>query len=188
MANSTSSTTQIDENVETGVAISYVATMFDSVDEAKAAYKVLREVAREGLVDIIDAAYVEKTDRSKIKIHDHNDWIVGEGILAGGVAGAIIGIVAGAILLPAAIGALIGGVVTGVYEHDVSFTNKELKKLADSLPVGTSALIAIVEDEYVEQVEIEMGKQSGKKVHSGTVPKSTTDSLMQSKKAAKSSS
>lgn len=181
MADTNSNTTEVTENVDVGVAISYVATIFDSVDEAKQAYKSLRETQREGLVDIIDAAYVEKTDRSKIKVHDHDDWVVGSGVVAGGVAGAVIGIVAGAILLPAAIGALIGAIVTGVYEHDVKLSSKEIKKFADTLPVGTSALIAIVEDAYVEDVEVEMSEKGGKKVHSGTIPKSTADSLVQSK-------
>jgi hypothetical protein len=40
------------------------------------------------------------------------------------------------------------------------------------LPPGTSALVAIVEEEYAEPVEEEMKKSGGKKVHSGPVPKS----------------
>jgi uncharacterized membrane protein len=188
MADTNSSTTaQVDENVDVGVAISYVAAIFDNVDDAKAAYKQLKEAQREGLITVLDAAYVEKTDRSKIRVHDHDDWAIGKGIIGGGVAGAVIGIVGGAILLPAAIGVLIGGVVAEVYEHDVKFSSKEIKKFADSLPVGTSALVTIVEDIYVEDVRDEMSKQGGKKVHSGTVPKSTTDSLTPTKIEDKSS-
>ena len=172
--------TEATENVEVGISISYVATTFDSLDEAKKAYNELKEAKREGLIEIIDAAYVEKTSRSRIKVHDHDDWVVGGGVVVGGVAGAIIGLVAGAILLPAAIGVLIGGIVTEVYEHDVKLSNKEIKKFADAMPVGTSALVAIVEDAYVEDVQTELAKLGGKKVHSGTVPKSTAESLMQS--------
>jgi uncharacterized membrane protein len=185
MADVKDTTTNVTENVDVGVAVSYVATLFDTVDDAKKAYQNLKEAQREGLIRILDAAYVEKTDRSKIKVHDHDDWKVGEGVVAGGITGAVIGIVGGAILLPVAIGALVGGIVTEVYEKDVKFTNKEIKELADSLPPGTSALIAIVEDVYVEDVKTEMTKQGGKKVHSGAVPKSTADSLTQSKTDSK---
>jgi uncharacterized membrane protein len=180
MADIASTTTEVTDNVDVGISISYVATLFDNVEEAKQAYNELKEARREGLLEIIDAAYVEKTDRSRIKIHDHDEWVIGGGVVGGGVAGAVIGIVAGAILLPAAIGVLIGGIVTEVYEHDVKLSNKEIKRFADTLPPGTSALVAIVEDVYVDDVEIEFAKQGGKKVHSGTIPKSTADALAQS--------
>ena len=117
----------------------------------------------EGLIDILDAAYVEKTDRGRIKVYDHNEWDLGAGAVAGGVTGAVIGIVAGAILVPAAIGALVGGVIGGVYEYETSFPFKDLRKLAESLPVGTSALVAVAEDPYVVVVQEEFGKARGQK-------------------------
>ncbi len=187
MANTTNEpekTTQTVDSVDYGVDISYVAALFDSVDDAKKAYKALKELDREGFISIIDAAYVEKIGRSKIKVHDHNDWAIPGGIIGGGVGGAatgaLIGLIGGVVLLPAAIGALLGGVLMGVYEYEdtrVSFTNKELKDLAEALPVGASTLVAIVEDDYVEAVEEEVKNQGGKKTHSGKIPKSTADSL-----------
>ena len=180
-ATANNDTKKMDDDLAVDVEISYVATVFDNVNDAKSAYKELTSLQREGLVNIIDAAYVEKTDRSKVKVHDHNDWAIGEGVLGGGVTGALIGIIAGTILLPAAIGALIGGIVMGAYEYDSSFSNKDLKNLGDSLQVGSSALVAIVEDVYVEEVEVEMKKQGGGKVHSGKIPKSTADSVSTAK-------
>ena len=170
--------TQITESTVVVPVLSYIVTTFDSADDAKKAYKSLKEDQREGLVNIVDAAYVEKTDRSKIKVHDHDDWTVGGGLLAGGVTGAIIGIIGGTILLPAVIGALIGGALTGIYESDHKFSDKDMRKLGDSLPMGSSVLVAIVEDAYVEDVTVEMRRQGGKKTHSAPIPKSTTESLM----------
>jgi uncharacterized membrane protein len=167
---------------EADMTISFVAALFDDVDAAKQAYSALKDVEREGLVKIIDAAYMQKTDRSKIKVYEHKDWRGGQGALAGGAIGAVIGIVGGAILLPAGIGALIGGIWAKV--HDTGFNDKSLGKLADSLPAGTSALVAIVEDDEVEPVEAEMTKEGGKKVHSGKVPKSTADTLSEAKIAS----
>ena len=74
---------------------------------------------------------MQKTDRSKIKVYDHNEWDVGRGTVAGGVTGAVIGIIAGTILLPAAIGALIGSIIGGVYEYESSFDLKELRKFGE---------------------------------------------------------
>jgi uncharacterized membrane protein len=169
--------------VDTTIAISYVATVFDNVSDAKKAYEDLKEARREGLVDVLDAAYVEKTDRSRIKVHDHNDWQIGEGVVAGGVTGAVIGIIGGTILVPVVLGALIGGVIVGTYEAGDTFNHRNLRKLGDSLPKGTSALVAVVEDAYVDQVQEEMAELGGKKVHSGPIPKSTADALMDKQKA-----
>ncbi len=184
MANTSDEVKQNTDNEEPVMAISFVAAMFDNVDDAKLAYQALKDVQREGLVKILDAAYVEKTERSKLKVHEHKDWRGGQGVLAGGAVGAIIGIVGGAILLPAGIGALIGGIWAKM--HDTGFDDKNLGKLAESLPIGTSALVAVVEDDYVEQIEKEMTKEGGKKVHSGAVPKSTAESLNDSNNTKKS--
>jgi len=166
---------------EVGEELSYVVTLFDSKDDAKKAYRALYEVSRDGFVDVLDAAYVEKTDRGRIKVHDHADWAVGGGVVAGGVTGAIIGLVAGTVLLPATIGVLVGGIIAGVHEHDRNFADRELRELAEDIPVGTAALVAVVEDPYLVSAEVEVKKLGGKKMHSGRVPKGTVDSLKTSK-------
>jgi uncharacterized membrane protein len=161
--------------------ISYIAAVFDDVDDAKEAYRKLKGAQREGLVTIVDAAYAEKTDHDKLKIHDHDDWRFGDNIIEAGAGGAVvgglIGIVAGAILMPAAIGALIGAAIVSVYGHKTKFSHEDLKEIADTLPVGTSALVAIVEDEFLEIAELEVNKLGGKKVHSNSIPKSTATTL-----------
>jgi uncharacterized membrane protein len=186
-----SDTKQIDEkdnNVDTVDAVvavpylSYIAATFDNVNDAKTAYKALRDAQREGLVTIVDAAYAEKTDRGKIRMHGREGWQVGGGVVAGGVAGGIIGIIAGTILLPAAIGALIGGVIMEVYERQYNPADVDLRKLGDTLPAGSTALVAIAEDVHVEEVVAEIKSQGGKKTHSGKIPKSTAEALSSSAK------
>jgi uncharacterized membrane protein len=169
MANS-DSPKQTEEQSNGGVDVSFVVAVFDDVSSAKAAYDVLRELSREGFFQIETAAYLEKTDRSKVKTHEYKDWRGGQGALAGGTAGLVVGLIGGAVLLPVGVGMLVGGILAKV--HDTGFNDKNLGKLADSLPPGTSALVAIVEEEYAEPVEEEMKKSGGKKVHSGPVPKS----------------
>jgi uncharacterized membrane protein len=187
MAN-TSTLSKTDQKIDELVLeadISYIAAVFDNVSDAKVAYKKLKEAHRDGIVTIIDAAYVEKTERDRLKVHDHDDWRFGDNIVEAGAGGAVvgglIGIVAGAILMPAAIGALIGGAIVSVYGHKTKFSHEDLKEIADTLPLGTSALVAIVEDEFLEIAEVEVHKLGGKKVHSNKIPKSTAASLATSK-------
>lgn len=174
------SSKQTDEAVDANVDISFVVAVFDDVSSAKAAYNDLRELSREGYFQIEAAAYLEKTDRSKIKTHEYKDWRGGQGVLAGGTAGLVVGLIGGAVLLPVGVGALIGGILAKV--HDTGFNDKNLGKLADSLPPGTSALVAIVEEDYTVPVEDELKKSGGKKVHSGPVPKSALTASENGKK------
>jgi len=162
------------------VELSFVAAIFDDVSAAKEAYKALKDLNREGLFDILAAAYMEKTDRSKIKVHEYKDWSGKKGAVVGGGVGAIVGIIGSTVLLPLTVGALIGGTLAHV--HDTKFSNKDLNELANTLPPGTSALVAIVEDDSVEPVEEELTKEGGKKVHSGEVPKSTLAAVDQTSK------
>ena len=161
---------QSNDQQNTVLDISFVVAVFDDVSSAKVAYDTLKELSREGFFQIETAAYLEKTDRSKVKTHEFKDWKGGKGALVGGSAGLLVGLIGGAVLLPVGIGALIGGILANT--HDTGFNDKNLAKLADSLPAGTSALVAIVEDVYTEPVEAELKKAGGKKVHSGAVPKS----------------
>lgn len=171
--------TAAEVTAQENIDVSYVAAVFDDVQTAKQAYEILKDLRREGVLDIIAAAYMEKTDRSRIKVHEYKDWRVEEGALGGGVvgaaAGAIIGIVGGAILLPVAIGALIGGAIGEVY--DIQLKTQEWGKVADNLAPGTSALVAVVADENVTVTERELGKVGGKLIHSVEVPKSFTSAM-----------
>lgn len=160
---------------EVVVEVSYVAAVFDDVKAAKNSYDVLKALNREGLLQIGAAAYMEKTDRSKVKVHEFKDWSGKKGAWLGGGAGAVIGIVGSAVLFPVAIGALVGGTLAHV--HDTKFSDKDLRQAADALPPGSSALVALVADAYVADVEKELTKEGGKKVHSGEVPKSAVVSV-----------
>src|SRR5258708_2484050 len=93
-------TKQTDDQQNGGVDIAFVVALFDDVNSAKAAYKDMRDLAREGFFQIESAAYLEKTDRSKIKVHEFKDWRGGQGALAGGGAGLLVGLIGGAVLLP----------------------------------------------------------------------------------------
>src|SRR4051795_13198693 len=125
---------------------------YESEDGAEAALKDFRAMHREGSIELIDAAVAVHTADDKIKIAETADpsgktW---------GKRGAIAGGVLGLIFPPSIIaGALVGGAGGGIWGklRDKGFKDEDLKAIGESLPPGSSAIIAIAEDRVVEQLQ-----------------------------------
>jgi uncharacterized membrane protein len=125
---------------------------YQSEDGAEAALKDFRAMHREGSIELIDAAVAVHTTDNKVKIEETADpsgktW---------GRRGAIAGGIAGLIFPPSIIaGALVGGAGGGIWGklRDKGFKDEDLKAIGESLPPGSSAIIAIAEDHVVERLE-----------------------------------
>jgi uncharacterized membrane protein len=126
---------------------------YEDPDAAREALDTLQQMEKEGAIDIVDAGVIEKQDDGKAKITDTARHArrkdVGTGALVGGVAGVLFppGLVASA-----AVGAVAGAVVGRLRHHDV-FKNAEMKRAAEQMEPGTSALVAIVEQKWVSQLQ-----------------------------------
>lgn len=147
--------TQTEDFADLGVEVSYVAAVYDNVHDAKSAYKDLELLRLEGYLEIIDAAYVVKTSKNKVRVHDYNDWSLERNTMGWTVFSALFGVEA-----------------ADEFQTDISFNDKDLRKLAESLPLGSSALVAVVADEYVDVVEVELKNSGSKKTQTGKIPKS----------------
>src|SRR3954471_8541920 len=125
---------------------------YQSEDAAGAALKDFRAMHREGSIELIDAAVAVHTADDKVKIEETADpsgrkW---------GKRGAIAGGIAGVIFPPSIIaGALVGGAGGGIWGkiRDKGFKDEDLQAIGESLPPGSSAIIAIAEDRMVERLE-----------------------------------
>jgi uncharacterized membrane protein len=125
---------------------------YSTEDGAAAALKDFRAMHREGSIELLDAAVAVHTADGKIKIEETADpsgktW---------GKRGAIAGGLVGLIFPPSIIaGALVGGAGGGVWGklRDKGFKDEDLKAIGESLPPGSSAIIAIAEDHVVERLQ-----------------------------------
>ena len=125
---------------------------YGSEDEAAAALKDFRSAERSGAIDLIDAAVIVHTADDKVKFDETADpsgkkWAK-RGAIAGGVAGLIFP--------PSIIGtAIVGGAAGGIWGkvRDKGFKDEDLKAIGESLPPGSSAIIAVAQDRVVEQLE-----------------------------------
>ena len=137
------------------VPVQLIVAAFQDEKAADEALKGLKQARKENLIRIENAAVLRKDQKGKLHIKETADMGGGKGAALGGVAGAAIGLIAGpALLVPVAVGALVGGLAAKL--RDSGFSDERLKKVGEGLKPGSSAIIAIVEHKWVEQVEKEM--------------------------------
>ena len=139
------------------VPVQLIVAAFNDEKTANAALKELKAAQREKVIRIEDAAVLRKDQKGKLHIKETGDMGGGKGAAFGGVVGAAIGIIAGPVLVvPVAVGALVGGLVAKW--RDTGFSDERLKKLGEGLKPGSSAIIAVVEHRWVEEVEKAMAE------------------------------
>lgn len=127
---------------------------FDAEQAANGALKTLSHAKREQELGILDAAVIWRGHNLKrLHIKETEDVTGGRGAAAGGVIGAIIGLLAGppGVVVGGAVGAVVGGAVAHVI--DTGIPNHRLNEIGKTLNPGTSALVAIVEDTWLAQVQ-----------------------------------
>jgi uncharacterized membrane protein len=116
---------------------------YESVDDAKADLKVLKELHREYVVGTYDAAVVTKDEEGKVKIVDKIEKPTQHGGWAGMAVGAAMGLIfppsilVGG-LLGAGAGALIGHLRSGM-------SNSDLKEVGEMIDDSKAALIVVGE-------------------------------------------
>ena len=139
------------------VPVQVLVAAFQDEKGASDALSMLEQLKRERLIGIQDAAVLRKDDKGKLHIKETADMGGGKGAALGGVTGGVIGAIAGAALAgPALVGALIGGLAAKL--RDSGFDNDRLKTVGDGLTPGSSAIIAVVEHKWVDEVKRELAQ------------------------------
>ena len=133
----------------------FVAT-YGSEDGAATAAKDFQEAQRDGAIDLIDAAVIVHTADGKVKFEETADPSGKKWAKRGAIAGGVVGLIfPPSIIVSAAVGGGAGGVWGKI--RDKGFKEEELKEIGNSLPPGSSAIIAVAEDRMVEQMERALG-------------------------------
>jgi uncharacterized membrane protein len=127
--------------------------MYGTEDGAGAALKDFKMAQREGAIDLIDAAVIVHTAEGKVKTEETADPSGKKRAKQGAIAGGVIGLIfPPSIIVSAAVVGAAGGVWGKV--RDKGFKDEDLKEIGDSLPPGSSAIIAIAEDRMLQQMEL----------------------------------
>jgi uncharacterized membrane protein len=124
---------------------------FANETQAGVALKDFKAMNREGSIDLIDAVVVVHGTDGKVRFEETADPSGKKLGKRGAIAGGLIGL----IFPPSIIaGAIVGGAGGGIWGkiRDKGFKDEDLKAIGESLPPGTSAIIAIAEDRVVERL------------------------------------
>ncbi|HKT40239.1 MAG TPA: DUF1269 domain-containing protein [Ktedonobacterales bacterium] len=144
---------------ESDVPVEVVLAAFNDEDGAEKALGQLKQAKKDRLIGIRNAAVLWKDDKGKLHFKETADMRGGKGAVIGGVVGGVVGLVfPPSILASAAVGAAVGGFSARL--HDAGFPDDRLREVGKGLKPNTSALIAVIEDVWVREVEAEL-KQYG---------------------------
>ena len=141
------------------VPVQVIVAAFKDVNGAGKALSELQEAAKKGLIKIDDAAVLVKDAQGKVSIKDTKDMGGGKGLAVGAVVGGVLAVIfPPSILVGAVAGGAIGGL--GAKLHHGGFPVERLQKLAEGLTPNSSAIVAVVEHEWVAQVQAQLAKDS----------------------------
>jgi uncharacterized membrane protein len=111
---------------------------------------------------VVSAVVLARDSSGKVEVKEHGGRLVTRGTAVGAAGGLVIGLFAPPLLLSGIVGAGIGAGVGAIQKH-----HEEKKIGVDAeewLPAGSSAIVAVVDDLYLDRVD-EAIEQATKKVN-----------------------
>jgi len=129
----------------------FVAT-YATEGGAAEALRDFQAAERAGSIDLIDAAAIVHTPGGKVTFEETADPSGKRWAKRGAIAGGVVGLIFPPSMIASA---LVGGGAGGIWGkiRDKGFKDEDLKEIGESLPAGSSAIIAVAEDRMVAQLE-----------------------------------
>ena len=141
--------------------VSLLVYAYNEEDKADKVLEALKELDKTGIIAVLNAAVLVMDKDGKVKWRETEDVDAKRGAIFGAIAGGLVGLLGGpaGVIVGAAAGAAAGGVAA--HKIDMGFSDEYLKEIQSSLKPGSSAIIALVEHEWVEKVIQEMNEFEG---------------------------
>jgi uncharacterized membrane protein len=137
----------------------YVASYADPA-AASADFKSLKDAQDADEFDIEASAVLSRDDDGKVTVKETGGGQTGTGAWIGGGAGLVVGLFAPPLLLATALGAGIGATIGHlVKKHDEKKMGVDVEQY---LPPGTSAIVVVVDDQYLDNVDSALTKADKK--------------------------
>jgi uncharacterized membrane protein len=143
---------------QTQVPQTLVFGVYDNETAAKDAFQAMRDSQREGVIHIDSFAVVSKDQKGRVRVQSTQR----RGARAGAVIGALVGVLGGP--ATALVGAGAGGAIGYLTGNAVGIPREAIDNIKSSLKPGTSAIVAVVEERWVADVERSMREAHAKQV------------------------
>jgi len=128
----------------------YVALYGDDAAAARKDYRALKELDDYA---VVASVVLSRQANGDVDVDEHGGMQVGRGATLGGVAGLVVGLFAPPLLAATAVGAGIGAAAGAISKHH---DEKKIESAVDDndwLPPGSSAIVAVIDDEYLDRVD-----------------------------------
>jgi uncharacterized membrane protein len=134
-----------------------VAAYGDDAAAAVADFQTIKELDD---IAVVAAVVLRRDASGKVEVTEHGGGLVGAGTTLGAVAGFVVGLFAPPLLLATAVGAGIGAGVGAIKKrHEEKAIGVDAEEW---LPPNASAIVAVVDDLYLDRVDKAVGKATKK--------------------------
>ena len=154
-----------------------IVVSFDDENKADEVLDTLKQMEDTAVVDLKNGAVVVRDASGKVTVKETSDFDAKQGAIGGVVAGSLLGLLGGSLLKGAILGAA-GGAVAGKV-IDLGLDDDFLKEIGDGLGSGSSAVVAMVDFDQVDQAMEELDRFEG-----GTILHHTLDADVYEKLSA----
>jgi uncharacterized membrane protein len=125
---------------------------FGSEEGAGAALKDFKAMDREGSIELIDAAAIVHGADGKVRFEETADPSGKKWAKRGAIAGGLVGLIFPPSIIAGAAVAGAGGGIWGKV-RDKGIKDEDLRQIGESIPEGSSAIIAVAEDRVLERLQ-----------------------------------
>jgi uncharacterized membrane protein len=145
-----------------------IVVSFDDENRANEVLDTLKQMEDTAVVDLKSGAVIVRDASGKVTVKETSDFDAKQGAIGGAIAGSVLSLLGGSLLKGAILGAA-GGAVAGKV-IDLGLDDDFLKEIGDSLGTSSSAVVAMVDFDQVDQAMEELDKFEG-----GTILHHTLD-------------
>jgi uncharacterized membrane protein len=126
-----------------------IVIAFPRQDEAERVVKTLKQMDKQAIVDLKNAAVIERDRKGKIEFRETKDLNAKQAAMVGAAGGALLGVLRGKMLKKAVLGT-VAGAAAGKF-IDLGLKDDFLKDVGAQLEPGSSAVVALVDFQYVDE-------------------------------------
>jgi uncharacterized membrane protein len=137
------------------VPITVAVGAFEDERDADLMLVQLTDLRKTRVIELIDAAVIRKDEEGKIHIKETADMGGLKGAGIGALLGGVVGLLAGPVGLWAGGAAIVGWLSA---RKDRGFKDERLERVGEALKPETSAIIAIIEHTWVEEVRKQLAE------------------------------